>query len=202
MELDLQIKSDDPMFVKINRILACISVDLKRAQAKRFIFENITTGIDLSSVLKHAFHMFEIEIPANMDFNQELDESLGDSIGKRLHDIYCGMEAIMESVSIEIDSWQPAKNSYKDLLKLMDIAKIDRPAIIDMNCDIKGLPDFRQSFKEILDEIPCTGELVKNLNVVEQSILPEFLRGLEGLRKFMEDPIKPSKSEGSPSPGD
>ena len=164
-ELNFEIKSRLPLFDNINRMLDNLSRDLARGKrAQSFIVDSQ---------------------------NEEMIELYSDSLGRSLHNIYCGMEKIMEDIAMEIDKVKPAGKSYhKQLLEQMSTEIKDRPAIIDMNNDIIDILGFRHVFRNLYGQPLRSNEMMEKLHIVEHGILPGFIGNLENLRISMESDIE------------
>ena len=153
------------MFIRINVMLNRMSADL--AQGKYS-----------SSTLKN-------------EKNESERYKTGDSIGRSLHNIYCGMESILKDIANEIDNSKPSgQNFHKMLLEQMAASTNNRPAIINLTSELKDLLGFRHVFRNVYGEPFRLDEMVEKMHTVEHSILPEFIQGLENLRVSLETDIE------------
>ena len=66
-----------------------------------------------------------------------------DSIGISLYNIYCGMEAILEMIAMDIDNENPDDENFsKELLKQMSLPTKDRLAVINVTPGFKDFMNF------------------------------------------------------------
>ena len=160
-KFDLEIKSEFPLFIRINVTLSHISKDMKQAEYAGFVFHNET--------------------------NERMRSVITDSIGRSLYNVYCRMEVILEKIAMEIDNSIPDDENHDlKLLRQMSESTKNRPAVIDLTFDLQKFRSFRNRFGNPDGKSLKQDEIIEKLNVVKNSILPEFIQNLNDLRVFLE----------------
>lgn len=157
----MNIKSELPLFLRANAVLDRMQTDMTRA----------------------------LDCREALDVTEEdvLRNALGDSIARSLHNIYCGIETILEDIAETVDGGKPSGSSYhRMLLDQMSVGTKSRPAVIDPSSDIRDLMRFRHVFRKVYGENFRIPELVEKLNIIEQKTLPDFLGRLNQLKDFLE----------------
>lgn len=172
----MKIEPSAPLFVRTNVKLARISAELDRAQGARDVMDGNP------GQLRH-------------EERERVSDALTDSIGRALHNIYCGMEGILEDVAETVDGEKPPGDRWHSSLPdQMSLPTSVRPAIIDGNSELRDLMRFRHAFRNVYGEPLRREDVLSRLKSVEETVLPGFLSGLEQLEKYM------SADVGSPVP--
>lgn len=111
---------------------------------------------------------------------------LTDTMARSLHDLYHGIEHILEQVAKVIDRERPAGGSYHALLlDQMTRATADRPAVISDSTGLRDLMRFRHFFRNAYAVEMRVEEVVRKVTTFEESIHPDLLRGIRELREHL-----------------
>lgn len=157
----MRVRSALPIFIRVNRRLDRIGRDMENARESRDLIEHCTDPRILSR--------------------------LDDSIGRSLHNIYCGIEGILHDFALELDGSVPASSSFHaDLLEQMSTSLDSRPALMQYSDEVKTLMRHRHAFRNGYGEAMQEDWLLEILALVENRILPDLEAGLEVMRKFLE----------------
>lgn len=157
----MRIRSSLPIFIRVNRRLDRIGRDLENARESRDLVESCS--------------------------DQRMLSRLDDSIGRSLHNIYCGIEGILHDFALELDGSVPASSRFHaDLLEQITTQLDSRPALMPCSDALKSLMRYRHAFRNVYGESMHEDWLLEILDSVENQILPDLEAGLEGMRKFLE----------------
>ena len=169
----MRVRSTLPIFIRVNRRLDRIGRDMENARESRDLIEHCTDPRMLSR--------------------------LDDSIGRSMHNIYCGIEGILRDFALELDGSVPASPSFHaDLLEQMSTSLDSRPALMQYSDEVKTLMRYRHAFRNGYGEAMHEDWLLEMLASVENRILPGLEAGLEVMRKFLEgEPEEPGFSDPS-----
>ncbi|NDV52877.1 antitoxin [Salipiger sp. PrR003] len=156
----MKIASALPLFIRINRKLEKIEVDLSHARRAAEIASGHGT--------EEAFY-------------------LDDSMGRSLHNIYCGIEGILEDIAIDIDGARPGGARYHaDLLDQMTSDTPIRPAAIPDSPELRDLMRFRHFFRNLYGDPLRRDDLLEKVAVVENRIIPDMMNALQKVLIAME----------------
>lgn len=114
--------------------------------------------------------------------------SLEDSIGRSLHNIYCGIEGILHDFALELDGALPnSPKFHSDLLDQMTKSSNIRPAVMRHSSELHHLLRFRHAFRNVYDDELDFDRLRAILVGVEKRVIPDLMEGLQGMKKYLED---------------
>ena len=126
-------------------------------------------------------------IPAN--YRQYIEES----IGKKLADVYNGIEKIFERIAREVDMHVPRGSQWhKDLLTQMTEQRAERPPVISEKTfpRLEELLRFRHAFNNIYGEDLVYEEIephAKSIDALFESVSQDFNTFTDSLKKSEED---------------
>ena len=110
-----------------------------------------------------------------------------DSIGRSLHNIYCGIEGILHDFALEIDEKVPTSPRFHaNLLEQMTEPTMSRPAVMRHSEELRDLMRFRHAFRNVYGFEMDIGRLLEILDNVEKRILPDLESGLGTMKDFLE----------------
>ena len=157
----MKIETGLPIFARVNDRLARIAWDLARARRFRSKSENCD--------------------------DKEILEGYDDTIGRSLHNIYCGIEGILHDFAEEIDEALPKSPKFHtDLLRQMTTATVSRPAVMRQSDDLRTLMRFRHAFRNAYGDAMKHHWLLEILEGVEIRVIPDLEAGLEAMKDFLE----------------
>ncbi len=163
----LNIEPSAPLFVRTNVKLAQISADLDRAKGARDVMDGIPGHL-------------------RREERERVRDALTDSIARALHNICCGMEGILEDIAETVDGEKPSGDRWhSSLLDQLSLPTSVRPAVIDDNSELRRLMRFRHVFRNVYGEPLRREDVLSRLKSVEETVIPNFLTGLEQLEKYM-----------------
>lgn len=172
----MKIEPSAPLFVRTNVKLARISADLDRTQGARDVMDGMPSRLRLEE-------------------QERVRDALADSIGRALHNIYCEMEGILEDVAETVDGEKPSGDRWHaSLLDQLSLPTSVRPVVIDDNFELRELMRFRHVFRNFYGEALRLEDVLSRLKSVEETVMPNFLIGLEQLERYMKVDV------GSPVP--
>lgn len=170
----MKIESGLPIFARVNDRLARIAWDLSRARKFRSKSENCA--------------------------DEEMLEGYDDTIGRSLHNIYCGIEGILHDFAAEIDEALPkAPKFHTDLLRQMTTATTSRPSVMRHSPELRTLMRFRHAFRNACEDMMKHHWLLEILESVEKRVIPDLEAGLVAMKDFLDSKIQlPKHSDPSP----
>lgn len=157
----MNIESGLPIFARVNDRLARIAWDLSRARKFRSKSENCA--------------------------DEEMLEGYDDTIGRSLHNIYCGIEGILHDFAAEIDEALPKTPKFHtDLLRQMTTATTSRPAVMRHSPELRTLMRFRHAFRNAYGDTMKHRWLLEILEGVEKRVIPDLEAGLVAMKDFLD----------------
>ena len=165
MKPELRIESELILFLLINDELILISENLEQAKHARSIFKK--------------------------ENDDKTNTTIVDSIKTSFYNIYSSMEEVLEKIALDIDNKKPDDENFsEELLEQMSSPTDDRIAVINLTPDLKNLMDFRNAFRNGHGNSFRSDKIFEKLDIVEYSVLPEFIQNLENLEKFLTTDIE------------
>ena len=170
----MRIDSPDPLFSRINASLLRINDDLSHAKAIREGMKDVKSDLIMSG--------------------------LDDSIGRSLHNVFCGIEDILGDIAETVDGEKPFGGGWHSkLLDQMSHPTSLRPAVIDDDEELRDLMRFRHVFRKTYGKPLRHEEILAKLKVTDETILPNFLSALQVFRSFLEESTQETSTESKES---
>jgi hypothetical protein len=159
-----------------------------RIRGKSALFIRINAKLDrIASELESSTANLSRLASRNRD--GDLDEIISRETGLTLHNIYNGIEQILEDVARDIDGGQPSgMNSHSDLIDQLQVETYLRPAVVGKAIfdDVKDLMKFRHAFRHGYGMSMRAFEIAGKYAVLSEKVLPEFLRSLQALSDHLD----------------
>lgn len=170
----MRIDSPDPLFSRINASLLRINDDLSHAKAIREAMKDVKSDLIMSG--------------------------LDDSIGRSLHNVFCGIEDILGDIAETVDGEKPFGGGWHSkLLDQMSHPTSLRPAVIEDDEELRDLMRFRHVFGKTYGKPLRHEEFLAKLTVTDETILPSLLSALQVFRSFLETSTQETSTESNES---
>lgn len=180
----MKVEPSAPLFIRTNVKLSRIAADLDRAKV---------AGKDMEGLASHLRHE-ELE---------RVRDALNDCIGRALHNVYCGIEGILEDIAETVDGEKPSgKSWHSNLLDQMSLPTSRRPAVMNDHDELRDLMRFRHAFRNVYGEPLRREDVLARLKAVDDVVMPEFLSALERLERHLRVDVESPLNEPSGSEGD
>lgn len=164
----MKIEGSSPLVIRINVKLQRIEKELRGIDRKRRALEGLN-DIDAMSDIKTSMTAFAV------------------------HNVYNGIEQILEDIARDIDGGLPGgNNSHGDLLDQLCIDTEHRPAIISESIlePTRDLMKFRHFFRHSYGVEFRKSDIEEKYQTLKDQVLPELLASLQQMSSHIDSPAE------------
>ena len=134
--------------------------------------------------------------------SENLSWTEGRLLALTVHNLYNGVEQILEDIAKVSDDFDPSSaSSHADLISLMATKTRRRPAILtpELFAILDDLRKFRHVMRHSYGNPITADEVVEKFDLFQRSFWPQFLESLERYKTHLRSVSNPSQSENSKS---